>query len=73
LTKNIYKNENFLGSNIFDVTVGLPLPWFIMNLISGETIKVQATGMFCSIGLVNIIFLAEILILPIYSFGTENY
>ena len=29
------------------------MPWFLMNLISGKPIKVEATGMFCSIALVR--------------------
>merc|ERR1712224_120732 len=43
-----------VGSNIFDVTVGLPLPWFVFGLISYEPkwqgyIIVTASSLFGSI------------------------
>uniref|UniRef100_H2YL76 Sodium/calcium exchanger membrane region domain-containing protein n=1 Tax=Ciona savignyi TaxID=51511 RepID=H2YL76_CIOSA len=40
-----------VGSNIFDVTVGLPFPWFISSVAqySGEAIRVESRGLFCSI------------------------
>lgn len=31
-----------IGSNIFDVTVGLPLPWLFFNIIRGRTVSVQS-------------------------------
>jgi len=40
-----------IGSNIFDVTVGLPLPWILKTAISKAPVAVEATGMFCSIAL----------------------
>ena len=30
-----------IGSNIFDVTVGLPLPWFVYNAVKGKSFKVR--------------------------------
>ncbi|XP_026493917.1 sodium/potassium/calcium exchanger Nckx30C isoform X3 [Vanessa tameamea] len=38
-----------VGSNIFDVTVGLPLPWLLYGLIYGEPVQVNSKGMVCSI------------------------
>nr|CAB3266162.1 sodium/potassium/calcium exchanger 1-like [Phallusia mammillata] len=39
-----------VGSNIFDVTVGLPFPWLLGSIISlGEPVNVTSTGLFCSI------------------------
>jgi len=38
-----------VGSNIFDVTVGLPLPWFLFTLVFGKPVPVSAEGMVCSI------------------------
>ncbi|KPJ04089.1 Sodium/potassium/calcium exchanger Nckx30C [Papilio xuthus] len=38
-----------VGSNIFDVTVGLPLPWLLYGLINGEPVQVNSKGMVCSI------------------------
>ena len=46
-----------LGSNIFDVTVGLPLPWILKTAISKAPVTVEATGMFCSIALVRVLIL----------------
>lgn len=39
-----------IGSNIFDVTVGLPLPWLIWTLINGRAIPVNSSD---GAGLVN--------------------
>jgi len=38
-----------VGSNIFDVTVGLPVPWFLYTVVNGHPIKVSSEGMGCSI------------------------
>ncbi|XP_045777712.1 sodium/potassium/calcium exchanger Nckx30C isoform X4 [Maniola jurtina] len=38
-----------VGSNIFDVTVGLPLPWLLYGIIYGEPVLVNSKGMVCSI------------------------
>ncbi|KAJ2948685.1 hypothetical protein O0L34_g7942 [Tuta absoluta] len=38
-----------VGSNIFDVTVGLPLPWLLYGIIYGEPVEVNSKGMVCSI------------------------
>lgn len=41
-----------IGSNLFDVTIGLPLPWIIWSFINGGQAKaVRSTGLICSIGL----------------------
>lgn len=48
-----------VGSNIFDVTVGLPLPWFLYTMIKGEDVPVSAEGMICS---VTILFLMLMLV-----------
>ncbi|KAL0132645.1 hypothetical protein PUN28_000418 [Cardiocondyla obscurior] len=38
-----------VGSNIFDVTVGLPVPWLLYGLIYGKPVEVNSVGMVCSI------------------------
>jgi len=38
-----------LGSNIFDVTIGLPLPWFLFTLINGSSIEVGTNGLLISL------------------------
>ncbi|XP_022258423.1 sodium/potassium/calcium exchanger 2-like, partial [Limulus polyphemus] len=37
-----------IGSNIFDVAMGLPLPWFLATMIFGP-VQVNSSGMACSI------------------------
>lgn len=38
-----------IGSNIFDILVGLPIPWLAYTLISGQTQKIQSSGLLWSI------------------------
>ncbi|XP_046404421.1 sodium/potassium/calcium exchanger Nckx30C-like isoform X2 [Ischnura elegans] len=38
-----------VGSNIFDVTVGLPVPWLLYGIIYGQPVEVNSVGMVCSI------------------------
>ncbi|KAM3876835.1 sodium/potassium/calcium exchanger 1-like [Diretmus argenteus] len=39
-----------VGSNIFDITIGLPVPWLIFALLhSGQPITVSSNGLFCAI------------------------
>ena len=37
-----------LGSNVFDILLGLGLPWTIKSLMGGELIKVKSVGMLIS-------------------------
>merc|ERR1711907_107955 len=45
-----------IGSNIFDVTVGLPLPWLAYNMIKGIPAKVTS----CSLGTSIIVLIVMI-------------
>ncbi|CAG5129095.1 unnamed protein product [Candidula unifasciata] len=48
-----------IGSNIFDITVGLPIPWLIYSTInSGSAYTVTNKGLLCSILLLFLILLA---------------
>ena len=38
-----------IGSNIFDVLVGLPLPWLSYAIIYGKALEVGASNLFLSI------------------------
>lgn len=38
-----------IGSNIFDVTVGLPVPWFLYTVIKGKPVMVQSDSLEFSI------------------------
>nr|XP_042898503.1 sodium/potassium/calcium exchanger Nckx30C-like isoform X2 [Parasteatoda tepidariorum] len=49
-----------VGSNIFDVSVGLPLPWFLSCLIFGP-VEVSSSGMACSLLLLFLMLLFVII------------
>lgn len=53
-----------LGSNLFDICVGLPIPWLIA-IATGKTITVQAQGMFCSVLMLFAMLIAIIMIIGI--------
>ncbi|XP_044006996.1 sodium/potassium/calcium exchanger Nckx30C isoform X2 [Aphidius gifuensis] len=40
-----------VGSNIFDVTVGLPVPWLLYGIIYQKPVEVNSVGMVCSIAI----------------------
>ncbi|XP_061873842.1 sodium/potassium/calcium exchanger 2 isoform X1 [Colius striatus] len=51
-----------VGSNIFDITVGLPLPWLLYAVIkSFAPVTVSSNGLFCAIVLLFIMLLFVIL------------
>ncbi len=43
--------SNAIGSNIFDIFIGLGLPWFIKSLITKEPIEFNIAGLDVSVGL----------------------
>uniref|UniRef100_A0A3Q2Q4A7 Sodium/potassium/calcium exchanger 1 n=1 Tax=Fundulus heteroclitus TaxID=8078 RepID=A0A3Q2Q4A7_FUNHE len=51
-----------VGSNIFDITVGLPVPWLIFTALhSGEPVAVSSNGLFCAIVLLFLMLLFVII------------
>ncbi|NXN24020.1 NCKX2 protein, partial [Nycticryphes semicollaris] len=51
-----------VGSNIFDITVGLPLPWLLYAVINSfAPVMVSSNGLFCAIVLLFIMLLFVIL------------
>ncbi|XP_063757336.1 sodium/potassium/calcium exchanger 2-like isoform X5 [Eleginops maclovinus] len=51
-----------VGSNIFDITVGLPFPWLLWSFINGMSpVKVSSNGLFCAIVLLFIMLLFVII------------
>ncbi|XP_055713698.1 sodium/potassium/calcium exchanger Nckx30C isoform X2 [Phlebotomus papatasi] len=50
-----------VGSNIFDVTVGLPVPWLLYGIIYGQPVTVNSVGMVCSITILFMMLLFVIL------------
>ncbi|XP_073993982.1 solute carrier family 24 member Nckx30C isoform X2 [Rhodnius prolixus] len=55
-----------VGSNIFDVTVGLPVPWLLFGLVYGKPVEVNSKGMVCSIAI--LFFMLMFVILSIACF-----
>ncbi|KAM9834102.1 sodium/potassium/calcium exchanger 2 isoform 6-T6 [Syngnathus typhle] len=51
-----------VGSNIFDITVGLPFPWLMWSLISGlKPVTVSSNGLFCAIVLLFLMLIFVII------------
>lgn len=47
-----------IGSNLFDVTVGLPVPWLIYTAIYQKDMIVNSAGMACNIGMLFLMLIA---------------
>lgn len=56
-----------VGSNIFDVTVGLPLPWLLYSLAFGVPVPVSSTGMLCSICLLFLMLIMVFLSILLFN------
>uniref|UniRef100_A0A3Q4AHH2 Sodium/potassium/calcium exchanger 1 n=1 Tax=Mola mola TaxID=94237 RepID=A0A3Q4AHH2_MOLML len=51
-----------VGSNIFDITMGLPVPWLLYSVIHGfAPVAVSSNGLFCAIVLLFIMLLFVII------------
>ncbi|KAJ3593208.1 hypothetical protein NHX12_005544 [Muraenolepis orangiensis] len=51
-----------VGSNIFDITIGLPVPWLMYSLSHGnQPIPVSSNGLFCAIVLLFLMLLFVII------------
>ncbi|NWW83102.1 NCKX1 protein, partial [Climacteris rufus] len=51
-----------VGSNIFDITVGLPVPWFLFSISNGlSPVAVSSNGLFCAIVLLFLMLLFVII------------
>ncbi|KAL0204091.1 hypothetical protein M9458_002109, partial [Cirrhinus mrigala] len=51
-----------VGSNIFDITVGLPFPWLLFSLLNELTpVAVSSNGLFCAIVLLFLMLLFVII------------
>lgn len=57
-----------IGSNIFDILIGLPLPWFAYNIYSGKGIKVQSMNLFPSL-----LILTSVMILVILAIAVNGW
>lgn len=58
-----------IGSNVFDVTFGLPVPWLIKTAIidSGDDIKINANGMGIQVG--TLMGMVVIVVLSVHLYG----
>ncbi|KAK7929337.1 hypothetical protein WMY93_005732 [Mugilogobius chulae] len=51
-----------VGSNIFDITVGLPFPWLLYNILNDfKPVEVSSNGLFCAIVLLFLMLLFVII------------
>ncbi|XP_071333745.1 sodium/potassium/calcium exchanger 2-like isoform X2 [Trachinotus anak] len=51
-----------VGSNIFDITVGLPFPWLLWSFFNGlKPVQVSSNGLFCAIVLLFLMLLFVII------------
>nr|XP_043876870.1 sodium/potassium/calcium exchanger 2-like isoform X5 [Solea senegalensis] len=51
-----------VGSNIFDITVGLPFPWLLWSFFNNlQPVKVSSNGLFCAIVLLFLMLLFVII------------
>ncbi|XP_028286960.1 sodium/potassium/calcium exchanger 1 [Parambassis ranga] len=51
-----------VGSNIFDITVGLPVPWLLYSMLHGfAPVAVSSNGLFCAIVLLFLMLLFVII------------
>ncbi|CAF3642731.1 unnamed protein product [Rotaria sp. Silwood1] len=60
--------SNTFGSNVFDLLVGLALPWFFKTLISGEPVHINSNGL-----LYDSILLLGIVIITVMSFHGRKW
>ncbi|XP_056103058.1 sodium/potassium/calcium exchanger 2-like isoform X2 [Rhinichthys klamathensis goyatoka] len=51
-----------VGSNIFDITVGLPFPWLLFSLLNNMSpVRVSSNGLFCAIVLLFLMLIFVII------------
>ncbi|XP_077058185.1 sodium/potassium/calcium exchanger 2 isoform X3 [Siphateles boraxobius] len=51
-----------VGSNIFDITVGLPFPWLLFSLLNSMSpVRVSSNGLFCAIVLLFLMLIFVII------------
>ncbi|XP_029382808.1 sodium/potassium/calcium exchanger 2 [Echeneis naucrates] len=51
-----------VGSNIFDITVGLPFPWLLWTFFNGlKSVQVSSNGLFCAIVLLFLMLIFVII------------
>lgn len=62
-----------VGSNIFDVTVGLPVPWMLFNIIMGCPVQVGADNLLISIIVLNAMVLCVVLTIMVAGWQMSKF
>ncbi|XP_064620799.1 sodium/potassium/calcium exchanger 2-like isoform X2 [Lineus longissimus] len=68
-----------VGSNIFDVTIGLPLPWLIYSIVTlaqtgvAEDINVESKGMVCSVALLFLMLIFVISAIAVFKWKMSKF
>jgi len=56
-----------VGSNIFDILVGLPIPWFLANAINGDPVEIASDGI--AIMIITLFIMVALVVTSIRSFN----
>jgi len=64
---------NAIGSNVFDILLGLGLPWMLSTLIKGDTIEVNAEGIQTYVGILLGTVILFVLILIGFNWKMNMY
>nr|XP_033775752.1 sodium/potassium/calcium exchanger 1 [Geotrypetes seraphini] len=63
-----------VGSNIFDITMGLPFPWFLYSLFHGfSAVSVSSNGLFCAIVLLFLMLLFLIFSIAVFKWKMNKF
>ncbi|KAL2098114.1 hypothetical protein ACEWY4_007321 [Coilia grayii] len=63
-----------VGSNIFDITVGLPFPWLLYSLINDfKSVSVSSAGLFCAIVLLFLMLLFVIISIAVCKWRMSKF
>ncbi|XP_025077603.1 LOW QUALITY PROTEIN: sodium/potassium/calcium exchanger 2-like [Pomacea canaliculata] len=54
-----------VGSNLFDITVGLPVPWLLFVAVFRRPYHVNSKGLLCSIILLFLMLVAVIIVIAV--------
>uniref|UniRef100_A0A8C2WCQ5 Solute carrier family 24 member 2 n=1 Tax=Cyclopterus lumpus TaxID=8103 RepID=A0A8C2WCQ5_CYCLU len=63
-----------VGSNIFDITVGLPFPWLVYNILNDfKPVEVSSNGLFCAIVLLFLMLLFVIISIAVCNWRMSKF
>eukprot|EP01064_Diplonema_japonicum_P035047 TRINITY_DN745_c0_g1_i3.p1 TRINITY_DN745_c0_g1~~TRINITY_DN745_c0_g1_i3.p1 ORF type:complete len:531 (+),score=103.68 TRINITY_DN745_c0_g1_i3:69-1661(+) len=62
-----------IGSNIFDITLGLPLPWFLRSITSsGSPVHVESTSLGPSVGMLILMLISVIASIAVFGWRLDK-